>query len=281
MAAAALALALAATPTAARAGPGTLAILYFDNQGNDDLEPLKVGLAQMLITDIKTTSTVTVVERARLQEILDELELGHSGVVDPGTAAQVGKLLGAEWLLLGSYFELLGTLRVDARLVRVETGEIIHADGVHGATASFMGMEQQLATSLRDALAGLGADASPGIPAVDGPRGVADAGVGSGDETDGDASSSTVRSSDPGAGGVAVESSGAGDPSSTGPASSVSDTAVIAPDPRALEAAVAFSEGLIYMDRDDVSRARESFQAALEANPNLEEARDALAAIEI
>ena len=140
---------LLVAPIRAAAGPGTLAILYFDNEGNPELEPLKVGLAQMLITDLKGTPGVTVVERSRLQEILDELELGHAGVTDPDTAAKLGKLLGAEWMLLGSYFELLGTLRIDARLVKVETGEILHAHGVNDTARAFMVMEKAIAHSFR------------------------------------------------------------------------------------------------------------------------------------
>lgn len=244
-------LAVPAVSSATVAGE-TLAVLYFENQGNPDLEPLKVGLSQMLITDLAGAEGVTVVERSQLQAILDELELGHSGVADPATAARVGELLGSKWLLLGSYFELMGTLRIDARLVRVETGEIVHAFGVNDATSAFMQMEKTLAGSFQSALAAQ----TSGVPTEPGPSGVAEV------------------APDPGEDGLAegggVTRSGAAD-----------DTAVVAPDPRALEAAVAFSEGLIFLDRSDVPRAREAFQQAVAANPALDAAQQALASLEI
>ena len=232
----------------------TLAVLYFENQGNPDLEPLKVGLSQMLITDLTGTDGITVVERSQLQAILDELELGHSGVADPATAARVGELLGSKWMLLGSYFELMGTLRIDARLVRVETGEIVHAFGVNDTTASFMQMEKSLASSFRGALAAQAASIS--IP--DGPSGIADAGHEIPDD------------------GVAYSGE-----LTRGGSPAASDTEVVAPDPKAIEAAVAFSEGLIFLDRSDVPRAREAFEQAVAASPQLEAAKQALASLEI
>lgn len=139
----------------ALAGAGTVAVLYFQNQGNPELEPLKVGLSQMLTSDLVGAGGVKVVERTQLQAVLDELKLGHSAVADKDTSAKVGKLLGAEYLVLGSYFSLAGTLRVDARLVKVETGEVMHASGANGGIAEFMDLERKLAGSFRDKLAAL------------------------------------------------------------------------------------------------------------------------------
>lgn len=139
----------------ALAGAGTVAVLYFQNQGNPELEPLKVGLSQMLTSDLVGAGGVKVVERTQLQAVLDELKLGHSAVADKDTSAKVGKLLGAEYLVLGSYFSLAGTLRVDARLVKVETGEVVHAGGANGGIAEFMDLERKLAGSFRDKLAAL------------------------------------------------------------------------------------------------------------------------------
>ena len=135
------------------AGSHTAAVLYFDNQGNPELEPLKVGLAQMLLTDLQgTVEHVDFVERIRLQAVLDELELGHTGQVDSQRAAEVGKLVGAEWLVMGTYFALGDTLRVDARVVEVSTGRILHAAGLTDPAGDVLGTEQKLAVELRRAL---------------------------------------------------------------------------------------------------------------------------------
>ncbi len=253
-----LAAALMFPSTAALAGPNTVAILYFDNQGNDDLEPLKVGLAQMLITDLKPTEGLTVVERAQIQAILDELELGHSGKVSPDTAAKVGRLLGAEYMVMGSYFELMGTLRIDARLVKVETSEILGADGVNGGVTDFMQMEKDLAGKLQGHLAKASGGATT-VPAATKPK-----------------KSERTRGNDGGA------DAGSTTPANTETARAGSaEPAVIAPDPEALDAAVAFSEGLIALDKKDVGTAREAFEKAVQANPNMDVAKAELAALDL
>lgn len=152
--------------SSAFAGPGTVAVLYFQNQGNPELEPLKVGIAQMLTTDLVGAGQAKIVERVQLQAVLDELKLGHSAVADKDTSAKVGKLLGAEYLLMGSYFSLAGTLRVDARLVKVETGEIVHANGANGGVADFMELEHTLAASFRERLGQLLPGVVPALPEV-------------------------------------------------------------------------------------------------------------------
>ncbi|MBN2797650.1 MAG: hypothetical protein JXX28_00735 [Deltaproteobacteria bacterium] len=129
----------------ALASADTLGVLYFADGGDASVAPLKVGLAQMLITDIHDTPGLQVVERARLQEVLDELELGHAGVADAGTAAQLGKVLGARWLLLGTTMQFMGTLQINAHLVDVETAAILDSVEVHGPSASFFELEDQLA----------------------------------------------------------------------------------------------------------------------------------------
>lgn len=216
-----------------------VAVLYFENQGNPELEPLKVGLAQMLITDLSGTPGVTVVERNQLQAILSELELGHSGKVSGDTAAKVGKLLGARWLILGSYFEMMGTLRIDARLVRVETGEIVASHGASGEAKAFMGLEKQLSGKLKGELT----------------DSVAPAGTRSTPSASGQSTPAVVEQS---AGEV-----------------------IVPPDAKELQAAVAFSEGLIYLDQEDLPRAREAFESAVAQNPDLDEAKTALASLEL
>lgn len=131
----------------------TIAILYMDYTGKDEsLSVLKKGLAQMLISDLSSVSTVQIVERDRLQDIMDELQLGTTAKIDPATANKLGKLLGAKYMVLGGYFDLLGTLRVDARLVEVETGKVIRSVGAQGKQDGFIDIEQKLVADLTSIL---------------------------------------------------------------------------------------------------------------------------------
>jgi TolB-like protein len=132
----------------------TVAVLYFDYSGKDaDMAVLKKGLAQMLISDLSSLDGVRLVERDRLEEILAELELAKSGKIDPATAAKVGKLLGARYMVLGGYFDLMDTLRADARVVEVETGKVVQSTGATGKPQDFLGVEQTLSDGIRKILA--------------------------------------------------------------------------------------------------------------------------------
>lgn len=109
--------------------PG-VAVWPFSNGGSFgsdpwDYEALGIGLQQMLITELAQNSNLRLVERSRLREILDELELGKSGYVDPSTTARVGKLVQARYMIVGSFVDANGTMRLDARVDDVETGEVL------------------------------------------------------------------------------------------------------------------------------------------------------------
>lgn len=109
--------------------PG-VAIWPFSNGGSFgsdpwDYEALGIGLQQMLITELSLNSGLRLVERSRIREIIDELELGQSGYVDPETTANVGRLVQARYMIVGSFIDANGTVRLDARVDDVETGEIL------------------------------------------------------------------------------------------------------------------------------------------------------------
>jgi len=145
--------------------PPTVAVLYFDYTGKDqELEVLRKGLAQMLISDLSASDTIRVVERDRLEDILTELKLQGSGKIDPKSAAKLGKLLGAKYLVVGGYFDLQGALRVDARIVDVETGRVVKSFGTNGKPGDFLPVEQTMATSLGQWFSSSLSPSSPATP---------------------------------------------------------------------------------------------------------------------
>jgi TolB-like protein len=122
-----------------------IAIIYFDNSSSEPaLDKLKKGLADMLITDLSNINMLTIVERDKIESILQEQKLNNSKDFDPNTASKLGKLLGAQIILTGGYFEMMGSLRVDARFIDVQTGKILKSDGVDGETSNFFKLQKQL-----------------------------------------------------------------------------------------------------------------------------------------
>jgi len=105
-------------------------VLPFENGGSygqdkENFEALQKGIPAMLISELSKNPAARLVDRSQTQEILKEQDLGKEGRVDANTAAKVGKIVGARYVIMGSFIDFYGKFRVDARIVNVETSEIM------------------------------------------------------------------------------------------------------------------------------------------------------------
>jgi len=130
----------------ASAATNTLMVLYYrNNSGNAALDPLQKGLTLMLITDLSQVKELQIVERIKLQALLDELGMGASGVVAPETAPRAGKLLGARWVVGGDLAALPAErLEVTSRLIDVPTTRIVGQPTGTGVLEEFLRMEKEI-----------------------------------------------------------------------------------------------------------------------------------------
>ena len=123
----------------------TVAISYFDNtSGSEQYNPLSKGLADMLITDLSDVKSIQIVEREKLENLLNEISLGEEKFINPTTAQKLGKGLGAEYILTGAFLSVEPLMRIDARLINVQTGVIEKANKVEGLAKDFFSLEKRL-----------------------------------------------------------------------------------------------------------------------------------------
>ena len=128
------------------------------------------GIADLLVTDLVKDGTFSIIERKALDKLMTEQNFSNSNRADPTSAAKLGKLLGVDAILIGSITEFgnetkktglggaggnwggfgLGGLShsnskanvgIDARLVNVDTGEIL-------AVAEGKGQSSRSSTSM-------------------------------------------------------------------------------------------------------------------------------------
>jgi TolB-like protein/cell division FtsZ-interacting protein ZapD len=131
----------------------TVAISYFDNtSGNVKYNALSKGIADMLITDFSKVPGITIVEREKLEKLIGEIKLNQSKYFDQSTAQKLGQGLGAQTILTGAFFILDNTIRIDARLIDVETGGVIVAEEVTGSQSNFFSLHKQLVSILSKGL---------------------------------------------------------------------------------------------------------------------------------
>jgi TolB-like protein len=154
-----LAAAFFAAPSlvAAQANTPVVAVLYFDNNsfGKDraDYDGLGKGIADLLISDMASNPSMRIVERDRIQSILQEQELVRSKSIDPQTAVKLGKLLGAAYLVTGGFMsDGKGTLLVTSRVISVETGAITNPLKLQSKGDDVLGLIGQLSSRLNSEL---------------------------------------------------------------------------------------------------------------------------------
>jgi TolB-like protein len=104
----------------------TLAVLNFKNHsGQFALDVLEQSVPEMLKTELsRSASRLLVVERQKLEALLQEQALGQTGVLDEQTAQRVGQLVGAQFLLSGEISTAGPRLRIDCHILKVETGQM-------------------------------------------------------------------------------------------------------------------------------------------------------------
>lgn len=124
----------------------SVAVLYFLSLSeNPQWEPLKTGLAEMLITDLSQVEELQVVERLRINQIMQELRLGISGLVDQETAPRLAKLMGARTLIKGSYMVMSNLkMTLDAGIYDIEKIHIPNLVSLEGSLAHLFRLEKEL-----------------------------------------------------------------------------------------------------------------------------------------
>jgi curli biogenesis system outer membrane secretion channel CsgG len=117
---------------------------------------LGTATTDILITELVKSGKFIVVERDRMNKLMEEQRLGMTGAIDPKTAAQVGKILGLNAIITGAisqygvsttgadYFvgqtkKQIASCTVDIRVVDVETGQVIWADSGKGEATTSTG----------------------------------------------------------------------------------------------------------------------------------------------
>ncbi len=83
-------------------------------------------IAEALATALQNTAAVRLLERSQADRILTEQGLQGSGACEAGTCvSEIGKLLGVERMVVGSFGLIDRTYQLNLRLVDVGSGEVL------------------------------------------------------------------------------------------------------------------------------------------------------------
>lgn len=117
---------------------------------------LAEGVTQLVTDEIVKRNTLTVVERTRIEELVTEQDFGDEGRIEAETASQIGKLLGARLMVMGTISEFIfqqtggigiGPFRVSGSRSKVKlTGRVVDSENGR-VLGSFEGEGSRTGTS--------------------------------------------------------------------------------------------------------------------------------------
>jgi TolB-like protein len=117
-----------------------IAILPFENRGSAE----SMDLLDKLITVFVNLDRFKVLERAQLEKVLQEHQLGMSGFLDATTAAEIGKGIGVDAVVTGSISWNQAEVGVDARFIDTETAAIISARDAYARSTDLRSLNEML-----------------------------------------------------------------------------------------------------------------------------------------
>jgi curli biogenesis system outer membrane secretion channel CsgG len=109
-----------------------LAVWDFDNNtsAGGELDYLGKTLSEQLLVELAKTPDLRLIEREQLKQVLEEEHLSASQLASDETRLKLGRLAGANHMVFGSFMAVGEQIRIDVRVVEVETSLTKFSDGV-------------------------------------------------------------------------------------------------------------------------------------------------------
>jgi TolB-like protein len=127
----------------------TVAVMDFESVGSE--EHLGKAVAEIMRTDLISTGEFRVLERSQLEKALSEQKLQKSGLIDDKSVVELGKLLGANFIIIGSVVKMGTAYTINARMIDMKTGEATLGRNVTGNDLNLLA---NLSHTLLDSLFG-------------------------------------------------------------------------------------------------------------------------------
>ena len=120
-----------------------VAVLSFETtEGRTEARDLGEAAAILINQNLVNIPNISVVERQRLKDIMEEIGLSQAGITSD--EIEVGNLLNVEFLIAGAVADLGNRFLLAARFINVETGNILQSASVEIPSSSFLSISSGL-----------------------------------------------------------------------------------------------------------------------------------------
>ena len=130
-----------------------VAVMTFSNitkEAADDW--IGSGIAETVSADLKNVKGLSVIGRERTFEILKGLTTGNLADSEEAVAIDIGRRLGARWILAGGYQRMAEMIRITARVIDVSTGEVLRTVKIDGKIAEIFALQDKIVYELSQGL---------------------------------------------------------------------------------------------------------------------------------
>ncbi len=110
-----------------------VAVLEFEVKGDLGEKDAGAIIAEWMINALYMSNEYDLRERVLLKKILEEQELGMTGLIDKKTATKIGEIYGVKGIISGSVIKWGDIIYINARLIDTENGAILKANEVKAA----------------------------------------------------------------------------------------------------------------------------------------------------
>lgn len=117
-----------------------------------EYEPWEFGIASMVMTDIESIGMFNIISKERLSDVFKEQSFQMSGAVQAKDMVEIGRLVGAKYILTGSFMEMNGGLRMESQVFSVEKGAQLGTASANGKTNDFFELEKQMVSRVSEFL---------------------------------------------------------------------------------------------------------------------------------
>jgi len=125
----------------------SVAVLDFESMGTEDY--LGKAISEIMRTALVSNQNYRVVERAQINKAISEQKFQKSGIIDDKSAVEIGKVLGADLIIVGSVVRIGNAYTINSRMIDVKTGEAKLGKNVTGTDLNLLtSMSNELVENL-------------------------------------------------------------------------------------------------------------------------------------
>jgi non-specific serine/threonine protein kinase len=131
----------------------SIAVITFANITREPSDEwIGSGIAETVSNDLKNVQGLTVIGRERVFDALRNLDPGEEQSQDDRFGIEIGRGLGARWIVSGAYQRLGQVIRITARFVDVATGAVLRNVKIDGGLGEIFALQDRIVFELTQGL---------------------------------------------------------------------------------------------------------------------------------